>query len=652
MAADTDGFHKTMIQPPRYYALNAYFPLLEMVTCAFNAVLFTLIGVYSIRDYQRQKTRWGGGLFTYVVVLCAVVFIAHLGNDFATEFLRRRVPLFDLLEIVPKYAIPPVMAHLFYRNEKEHLRAERFWRSYIGFLYAIGAGFAAAEVNAGVGHWLQGWPGWPVVRLQFRILMIFAAAGCGLTLLTARQRISTPLARMQRRRLTYACGIWMGTFLAGFFLPANWDNILGKLVPVCFIFVVTYYVERFAYFDVLMKRGVFVFASLLLLTFYFVAVPPLLSGLGMRTWVGTLVWALSVWPVVLLAPWGHRRLSLWVDRHFLRRRLSAAQATRLFMTGLQGAINEKELTSEAETHLRTIFGTRSEVRLGASIGLQPGSDGSIAAPIRLHGDIAGEIHVYRSGDHARFLSEDALLLASLADGLAFLLENLRLREKKLEHEKRERELVLNANRLELKALRAQINPHFLFNALNTIASLIPRHPDRAEETVEELAEVFRYTLRRSEREWVRLDEELEAVRAFLHVEQARFGERLRFLIDRHGETEGVRIPAMIVQTLVENAVKHGVAAMTAPGLIEVRVEASQSGVRIEVRDNGPGFTDALLRKPVRKGNGYGLHNVQGRLRGYFGHAAKLTIERDNARNMTLVSIALPSAGQPQGATPE
>ncbi len=266
---------------------------------------------------------------------------------------------------------------------------------------------------------------------------------------------------------------------------------------------------------------------------------------------------------------------------------------------------------------------------------------AVIAPIRLGGRTMGEVRLYPGEYSSRFLSEDLTLLSSLADGLAFLLENLRLREKRLEQEKRESELILNANRSELKALRAQVNPHFLFNALNTIAALIPRNPGRAEETVEELAEVFRYALHRSEREWVRLGEELDAVQAYLNVEQARFGDRLGTQISAADGTRDVRIPAMIVQTLVENAVKHGVAALTTPGLVDLRAYISGSRLRIEVRDNGPGFRQSALQRPPRPAAGYGLRNVRDRLRGYFGDAAHLSIGRDPGSGMTLVSIEMP-----------
>jgi LytS/YehU family sensor histidine kinase len=160
---------------------------------------------------------------------------------------------------------------------------------------------------------------------------------------------------------------------------------------------------------------------------------------------------------------------------------------------------------------------------------------AICVPVRGHGKSAGEFRLRAREPRTRFLSEDMALAASLAGTFAFLLENLRLRDKRQEQERRVHELQLNANSLELKALRAQVNPHFLFNALNTIAGLIPRYPARAERTIEQLAEVFRFTLRRMDREWVRLEEEIEAVRAYLDVEQARFGDHLNFRIEMSEE---------------------------------------------------------------------------------------------------------------------
>jgi len=277
--------------------------------------------------------------------------------------------------------------------------------------------------------------------------------------------------------------------------------------------------------------------------------------------------------------------------------------------------------------------------------------GCMQAAIGPDGVQLGLISIQPRVHGPRFLSEDVTLLSSLAETYSFLLDNLRLREERAQRKRREQDLLLEAERSELRALRAQVNPHFMFNALNTIAGLIPRRPDRAERTIEQLAEVFRYTLRRSEREWVPLDEELEAVRAYLDIERTRFGDRLEFTIRAGDEAAEARIPAMIVQTLVENAVKHGVSAIRAPGRIEVDVEAAQDRLRIEVRDNGPGFEDSATRLFHQPGEGHGLRNIRDRLRGYFGDAAHLGIARDGTSGMTVVSVEMPRTAQPVEVAP-
>ena len=167
------------------------------------------------------------------------------------------------------------------------------------------------------------------------------------------------------------------------------------------------------------------------------------------------------------------------------------------------------------------------------------------------------------------LSEDLALLRSLGGVFGFMLENIRLQRKRQEQEQLAQELRLQTSRSELKALRAQINPHFLFNALNAIASLIHTDPARADAAVEQLAEVFRYTLRRSDQEWAPLDQELAFARAYLDVEQARFGQRLECTIDADPALPRAQVPSMLLQTLVENAVKHGISRLRTPGRIDV-----------------------------------------------------------------------------------
>jgi len=245
---------------------------------------------------------------------------------------------------------------------------------------------------------------------------------------------------------------------------------------------------------------------------------------------------------------------------------------------------------------------------------------------------------------APYFSEDVGLLASLGDVFGSVLVNLRLQEKRKEQEQRAHELSLHASRSELKALRAQINPHFLFNALNAIAGLIHRNPRAADRTIEQLADVFRYALRGAESEWAALGDEVDFIEAYLEVERARFGDRLHVDVHVNGDARRARVPTMAVQTLVENAVKHGLSELR--GQAFVRVDASCQGdtLTVSVADNGPGFSDRARNEvdaaPGARG-GYGLSNVRQRLHGYFGDGAALVIERDDARGETVVSLRLP-----------
>ena len=174
-------------------------------------------------------------------------------------------------------------------------------------------------------------------------------------------------------------------------------------------------------------------------------------------------------------------------------------------------------------------------------------------------------------------------------------------------------------RAELRALRAQINPHFLFNTLNTIAALIRENPDAAEDVTTRLADVFRHALTASGREHTRLADELEFLRSWLAIEHVRFGERLRVIEEIDPGLDDVPVPGLLFQPLVENAVRYAVAPRAEGGTISIRVRRDPGGETLtaEVADDGPGFTPGSRAQ----GTGVGLESVRERLRlGGAGHA--------------------------------
>src|SRR5207302_1998684 len=141
------------------------------------------------------------------------------------------------------------------------------------------------------------------------------------------------------------------------------------------------------------------------------------------------------------------------------------------------------------------------------------------------------------------------------------IDEIRIDVERVERQQREREVLRLATEAELRALRAQLNPHFLFNALNTLGHLMQTAPDRALATLYQLTGLLRAVLRRTNGQFVALREELEIVESYLAIERERFQERLEVTIDVPAEVRHARIPPLLLQPLVENAVKHGIAPM-------------------------------------------------------------------------------------------
>lgn len=179
---------------------------------------------------------------------------------------------------------------------------------------------------------------------------------------------------------------------------------------------------------------------------------------------------------------------------------------------------------------------------------------------------------------------------------------------------------LLAREAQLKALKAQINPHFLFNSLNSISALTSIDPARAREMCIGLADFLRASLRLGERDTVPFGEELALTNMYLGVEQARFGKRLRLVRDIDPACDICEVPALLIQPLVENAVKHGIAMMAEGGEIQISGHRDHDQLRFSV--SNPFDPEA----PVQARNGIGLRNVRARLEARYGSAAKMHIE--------------------------
>jgi hypothetical protein len=204
---------------------------------------------------------------------------------------------------------------------------------------------------------------------------------------------------------------------------------------------------------------------------------------------------------------------------------------------------------------------------------------------------------------------------------------------------RQSELARALQLSELRLLKSQLNPHFLFNSLNSVRALIAEDPMGAQKAVTQLARTLRYTLTAGREELVTLARELEIVEDYLALESLRFGERLRIERDLAPETLSVRVPVMLLQTVVENAIKHGIAELPAGGDLRIVAVLRGGTLHIDVENTRPERIGKVFRSA---GDGVGLENAAERLRLLFGAQAKLELDLSRAE-VAIARIRIPES---------
>jgi signal transduction histidine kinase len=195
---------------------------------------------------------------------------------------------------------------------------------------------------------------------------------------------------------------------------------------------------------------------------------------------------------------------------------------------------------------------------------------------------------------------------------------------------------------QIELLRAQLQPHFLFNALNTIAELVHEDPERADRMIGRLSDLLRATLDAGDRPVVTLGEEIDLARQYLAIQEARFGSRLNVSIHIQPECEAALVPHLCLQPLIENAVRHGLAPRAAGGTL--RIEASRRGdaLVVSVEDDGVGWTGEAPRE------GIGLSNTRARLRSLYGDQASIALVRREDTG-AIARLTLPYSDRPAGS---
>ncbi|HYM61928.1 MAG TPA: histidine kinase [Thermoanaerobaculia bacterium] len=427
-------------------------------------------------------------------------------------------------------------------------------------------------------------------------------------------------------------------------------EVVGHHASIPLIFTILYQDFRFALADLFLKRALTLIVLMAVAAgLYFGVAVPTLARHDFRSDVVAVGTMLVLWAGTAILYPALRQGAAWaVDRLVLRRadyrKLRIELADRIESAGtaegILGTLSDMlaPALSSPEVTWEEVAASRSEVQAPGRI--------SAVIPIVTAEYPRYELLIGPLRGGRRLLSDDVHLLNDVAIAAARRIDVIRLGSERVERAAREEEMKRLAAEAELRALRAQMNPHFLFNALNTIGFLIRASPVRAHATLMKLTALLRSVLR-SSGSWTTLGEEMDLVRAYLEIEQARFEERLQVVVDVPEELQLLRIPPLVVQPLVENAIKHGIAGNRRGGKVSVSAHLDPGdggGENLVLIVRNTGSTPSAVEIARGRMGGVGLQNIERRLRHHHGESARLTLSSLGAGG-TIAEVVIPLAAE-------
>ena len=418
-------------------------------------------------------------------------------------------------------------------------------------------------------------------------------------------------------------GVWIVATLTSILSP--FDSLLAHavlglisemwVIPLAILAAIA--LAKTHYADVILKRSLGLLVSIVVATLLVWRVPDLPRGIP--------VVALSLLGAALMvtAPLLYRTLGKAVDKLILKkpdyRSLAKAYGDAARKTPDLDAL--RTLTEDQLSSALGLTAKISSPNAAEDAERRPFGDGQLELSPRRQAKALMQAEM-------NFIEDVAAEFTRREEALAFEAE-------RMEREQREARLKHAVTEARLEALRAQVDPHFLFNTLNAITDLIATDPDKAETMTERLAAFFRYTLNRQEQTVATLDEELDFVRQYLDIEKVRFGDRLKVEIKKDKGLGEESVPSLILQPLVENALRHGLSSRLEGGKISVTAEREGKALRLEVADDGVGFTDKSRDR-------VGLKNVRERLKALHGEAASMTIGKGLGGKGSSIVLCLPA----------
>ena len=604
--------------------------VLEVLVFTIGAVAFAVVLGLSRTQAWRQTMSSADGVpgvaiaansLLYCLVSVWIGIVVLTGRPFGLGLLT----IFTVIT----YVFPPlIIAETVAGDRRREALEGRSWQVVLWLVVAASAGLSVFVIGLYAGWWQVR------VRATFfnvSIGTLFLVA-VGVAMAAARVRARRGTARQPRPEARWVARLFVASAVLALTLMITGGDIRTvsypfslamRMLPLAFLVAGAYADGRAAFYDLLIKRVTLTLLAMSILVAAVAVVHPLLHGLPPALFA--ILAGILLGPLALAFLALGRWVSVWLDARWLGRRFTPGDAIEHLLAATRASSDHAVVAARATEAIGQLFDAEARV---CGVSETTGPQMSVAvAPV---GDDL-VLEVTRRDESRVFYSEDLALVQSVARVLGLEFTRVAL--------ERQRQVET------ARALRAQINPHFLFNALNAIGGSLHGDPRVAESAVEQLASVFRYTLRGTTSEWVTLGDELDAVRAYLSVEQARFGARLQTRVSCAPEVATAAVPPLVVLTLVENAIKHGVAESLGDVSVSVRAFCAGDTLTVEVVDTGAGLDDTW-DAGRSAGGGFGLASVRERLHLLCGAGASLTGHRETATGETSFIVRLPLTAGP------
>lgn len=610
--------------------------LINLTGFAVGTALYVLIAVMVIR--HRGGSPLFSGVNRLLLTTSALGLLWNLGELFL--FVQRDLafakvpPLITALSYSALGFLPSVVVHSAETDESSH------WPKYPA--YALSSAAAVLHIYFAV------YTGTAPSQGGLMLMTIGAAAmTVGLLVLSFTQKLEKKL-------------IWAGALLifaaSALHLGGGRENnswlieLVGHQSSLPLALAILYQNYKFGFGDLFLKRAL----SLILLTalafglYVFVANPLLrFHETHDRNDVQAISLIIFLWvATALVYPLLHKFAGWFVDKVVLKRadyaKLQLDLARDFEVTDTPRAILH-EMSSKLASVLTAARSGWREIEASAAerdfnVVSISGDETKIHLPTAEPPFYEVWMGEFQGG--RRLLSDETAMLEAAAYSAARRMDALRVLHERCEQEIREEEFSKLAAEAKLTALRSQINPHFLFNALTTIGYLIRTEPDKAGQTLLQLTRLLRSVLSEPVEFW-KLEDEMRLIENYLVIERARFEERLGVEIDIPEDIMGLSVPSLILQPLVENAIKHAVSENVAGGTIRIAARKvlveGRGVVELTVEDSGPRDASSLSYKP----EGIGLKNVRERIESCYPDGGHFTIEPKNGG--TLCSIEIPQS---------